>query len=161
MQVAARGRVHVTWWTGKPGAAGVWYARSDDGARTFGAPVAIGVAPFSRPSHVQLALGARDRVVVAWDDGIRAPARVLARVSPDGGSRFAPPLAVSAPGRAASFPVLAVHGDRVSIAWSEQGAAEEAHAGHAMPDMKDPKARQRLAPVGARQVVLREGTLGG
>jgi hypothetical protein len=46
----------VAWWSGKEGAAGAFYARSGDGARTFDAPVALGVGARSRPAHVQLAL---------------------------------------------------------------------------------------------------------
>ena len=160
LQVDSAGRVHVAWWTGKEGAAGVFYARSDDGARTFGAPVPLGVAPFSRPAHAQLALGPGGAVVAAWDDGTVKVPRVVMRVSRDGGASFAPAVALSAAGRAAGYPVvgLARDGRQVTVAWSEQSAEAAAHAaGH--PDMKDPKAVQKLHPVGDAQVLVRRGSL--
>lgn len=88
MQVDAAGRVHIGWWTGREGAAGAYYARSDDGARTFSEPVALGVATFSRPAHVQLALGGDETVVAAWDDGTLETPRVSVRVSRDAGKSF-------------------------------------------------------------------------
>src|SRR5690606_27400217 len=67
LMVDVQHRVHIAWWTGKPGNAGVFYARADDGVR-FSPPVTIASAPSSRPSHVQLAI--RDStVLVVWDDG--------------------------------------------------------------------------------------------
>jgi hypothetical protein len=159
MRVDDRGRLHVAWWTGKDRAAGVWYARSDDGARTFHEPRAIDVADFSRPSHVQLALGDAGRVVVAWDDATGRTPRVLLRVSDDGGDSFGAAIPVSAEGRAATFPVLAAHGRRLTVAWSERSAEAAANAAHAEPNMKDPKARKRMHAVGEDRVLVREGRM--
>jgi hypothetical protein len=159
LQVDARGRLHVAWWTGREGAAGVYYARSDDGARTFGAPVALGVAEHSRPAHAQLALGADDRVVVAWDDGTLMTPRVALRVSTDGGARFGPATYASDEGRAAGFPVVAVAERQVSVAWSEQSREAADHVAAHAADMKDPKAVKGLHAVGEQQVLLRAGVL--
>jgi len=155
----AQGRLHVAWWTGKEGAAGVFYARSDDGAQSFTAPVAIDSAEFSRPSHVQLALGDSGRVVVAWDDATSATPRVLLRVSRDGGTRFGAAVPVSDSTRAASFPVLAVRGQRLTVAWSERSAQADVHAKHTAMDMKDPTARKTMQAVGEDQVLVRSGTM--
>jgi hypothetical protein len=159
----AAGRVHVAWWSGKEGAAGVFYARSDDGGRSFGAPAPIGVAERSRPAHVQLAVaeGAAEgvRVVVAaWDDGTVNTPVVRVRVSRDGGTTFDDATAASDGARAATFPVLALDGARLSLAWSEEAAATDGHDGHGAR-MKDPKARMPLPTVGRRQVVIRDGTV--
>jgi hypothetical protein len=164
MQVDAAGRVHVAWWSGKEGAAGVFYARSDDGGRRFGAPVPLGVAERSRPAHVQLALaaGAPDappRVLVAWDDGTREVPMVRVRVSRDAGTSFASAVAASDRARPATFPVLAASGERLLIAWSEESAEHLAHAEHGRPNMRDQSARMPLPRVGQRAVVVREGTL--
>ncbi|HEY0970763.1 MAG TPA: sialidase family protein [Gemmatimonadales bacterium] len=159
LAVDAEGRLHVAWWTGREGSAGVWYARSDDGARSFSTPVAMGVAEFSRPAHAQLALGADDRVVVAWDDGTLATPRIALRASNDGGRTFGPALFASDSGRAAAFPVLAVDGRRVSVAWSEQSREAADHVAAHAPDMKDPGAVKGLAEVGEQQVLLRAGEL--
>ena len=74
----------MAWWTGKQGEAGVYYARSIDGARTFTAqPMATGET--ARPAHVELAV-AGGRAYVAWDDGLGDIPRVLLRRSTDGGA---------------------------------------------------------------------------
>jgi hypothetical protein len=159
LQLDALGRLHVAWWTGKEGAAGVYYARSDDAGRTFGTPIALGTAKFSRPAHVQLAVGATRMVVAAWDDGTVKRPRVLLRLSRDGGGSFAAAQEVSEDDRVATFPVLGVVGTRLTVAWSDQEPAAHDRAAHAMPNMRDPKARMGLPAVGATQVLVREGVL--
>ena len=164
LAVDAAGRVHVAWWTGKRGAAGVFAARSDDGGASFAAPVPLGVAPFSRPAHVQLAVagggaGGGERLVAAWDDGTTEVPRVVVRASGDGGARWAPAVTASAGAEAATFPVLAAGGGRLTLAWSAESPDHLAHAHAHRPDMKDPNARMPLPTVGARRVVLRDGTL--
>jgi hypothetical protein len=157
LQVDGKGRVHIAWWTGKQGSAGVWYATSTDGARSFGPPVPLGVAEFSRPAHVQLALGGQERLIAAWDDGTLATPRIVVRVSKDGGARWSAAATLSDSGRAAGFPVVAASRERMSVAWSEESvasaAAHETHgqmaAPHAMP----------LGTVGEARVMVRRGTL--
>ncbi len=159
VRVDSAGAVHVAWWTGKEGAAGVWYARSDDGARTFAEPVALGVADFSRPAHVQLALGADGLVAAAWDDGTVNTPAVRLRVSRDGGRSFAAAETVSEAGRVATFPMLAAAGRSVAIAWAEKSEDDAAHEAAHAPDMRDPAAVKKLGRVGASQVLLRTGTV--
>ena len=159
MQVDADGRLHVAWWTGKEGSAGVYYARSDDGARSFATVVPLGVAEFSKPAHVQLAVGASGTVAVTWDDGTMRTPSVVLRLSRDGGASFAEAMRVSGEGRAATFPVLAVTGDELTVAWVEQSVDALEHAEHAKPDMKDPTAVMGLPSVGAGAVLVRSGRL--
>lgn len=154
-----RGHLHVAWWTGKEGAAGAYYARSDDGGRTFGNVVPLGTAQFSRPAHVQLALGDSGLVMVAWDDGTLQTPRIALRVSRDGGAHFAPAQMVSAEGRAASFPVLGVTGHQVTLAWTEQSPEAARAAEDARPDMTDPHAVMGLPAVGESRVVVRTGAV--
>jgi hypothetical protein len=152
--------VHVAWWTGKQGAAGVWYAHSDDGARTFSTPTPLGVAEFSRPAHVQLAQGGEGRLIAAWDDGTLATPRIVVRTSKDGGDSWSGAVALSDSGRAAGFPVVAAQGERVTVAWSEESAAgAAAHGAHAKMDMKDPRATMPLGTVGDAQVLVRRAGL--
>lgn len=152
-------RLHVAWWTGKEGAAGAYYARSDDGGRTFAHVTPLGVAQFSKPAHLQLALGDSGLVVAAWDDGTLRTPRVALRISRDGGTRFAPTRMVSAEGRAATFPVLGITGARMTIAWTEQ-SVEHAHAAEqTRPNMKDPNAVMGLPSVGESRIVVRTGVL--
>lgn len=157
MQVDDKGRVHIAWWTGKEGSAGVYYAHSDDRGATFSEPIAIGTAKFSRPAHVQLALAPDHRLIVVWDDGTVSPQQIRMRVSPDRGGRFREAQQVSAPDRAAGFPVIAVSSKGVSVAWSEKTIASAEREEHGHPNMKDPKATMGLTPVGDAQVVVRRG----
>lgn len=152
-------RLHVAWWTGKEGAAGVYYARSDDGARSFGHAAPLGTAQFSRPAHVQLALGDSGLVIAAWDDGTLQTPRVAMRVSHDGGEHFSSTQMVSAEGSAASFPVLALNGREVTVAWTEQSAEYARAAAAARPDMKDPHATMGLDRVGESHVLVRSGEI--
>jgi hypothetical protein len=158
LEVDAKGAVHVAWWTGKEGEAGVYYARSDDGAAGFSAqPIATGER--ARPAHVQLALAPGEGVYVAWDDGLSDLPRVLVRRSADGGRSFGPEGVLSDPGAAASFPVVAVYGDSVAVAWSQTTAAEHRALLASKVDMSDPKAVQLLPRVGQSEILLRAGKL--
>ncbi len=168
LAVDAAGRVHVAWWSGKEGAAGVFYARSDDGGTSFVPPTPMGVAPFSRPAHAQLAVtgegaggAAAPTVAVAWDDGTARVPRVLVRVSRDGGATFAPAAVASEGAAAATYPVLAIAPGRVALAWTAEGASERPHA-HAAPPAAGgarPRAPMPLPRVGDRAVFVREATI--
>jgi hypothetical protein len=158
MQVDSSGTVHVAWWTGREGSAGVYYARSTDNGETFQAPVPLGVSEFSAPAHVQLALGS-GRVVAVWDDGTVKTPKVVLRVSDDGGATFSPATLVSTEGRAATFPVLALRDRDLTIAWSEQSEADHDHGRATAPDMKDPNVVKGLSRVGTSSVRVRAGRL--
>jgi hypothetical protein len=154
MALGTDGVVHIAWWTGKEGSAGVWYARSTDGGRHF-EPTPIAVADHSRPAHVQLAVTPAGQVVLAWDDGLGTTPVVKLRRSTDGGLTWLEAQVVSDPGTASTFPVLALLGDSVAVAWSQQSTEAAEHAAHQMPDMKDPKAQMPLPRVGQQEVLLR------
>ena len=157
LEVDAKGDVHVAWWTGKAGAAGVYYARSADGAKSFVAqPMATGEK--ARPAHVQLAVSG-PRVLVAWDDGLGEVPRVLLRRSTDGGKSFSPEEPLSDQGVAASYPVLALYGDSVAVAWSQTTAAEHRNKLASMVDMKDPRAVMPLPRVGQSEILMRTGAI--
>jgi hypothetical protein len=157
LEVDAKGDVHVAWWTGKEGEAGVYYARSSDGAKSFVAqPIAIGEK--ARPAHVQLAVSG-PRVYLAWDDGLGDIPRVLLRRSSDGGKRFDPEELLSDQDVAASYPVIALYGDSVAVAWSQTTAAEHQKKLAAMAGMKDPKAVMPLPRVGQSEIFVRAGAM--
>ena len=153
------GTLHVAWWTGKDGRAGVYYAQSRDGAATFSAPVPLGVSQYSKPSHVQLALGDSGRVAVTWDDGTLQTPEVTLRVSRDGGRSFGAAAALSEPGRSATFPMLHWNGRTVTVVWSEQSTEAAAHAEHIKPDHRDRNATIGLPRVGDSQVLMRTAEL--
>jgi BNR repeat-like domain/BNR/Asp-box repeat len=160
VRVDGAGRVHVAWWTGRPDSAGVYYARSEDGAKTFGPTVPLGVARFSRPAHVQLALGGADTVIATWDDGTKKTPQVVLRVSTDGGRHFAPSQPLSAAGDAAGFPVIALSPKGVAVAWSQEPAPAadgEDGQGHAAHETKEQKTPVGLHAVGDAHVMVRRG----
>lgn len=159
LEVDSAGVVHVAWWTGKPGRPGVYYARSTDGGTTYSPPIALGVARYSSPAHVQLALAGGGRLVTVWDDGTTPLPRVLLRVSDDGGERFGPAVVLSEPGAASAFPVLGVSGMSVAVAWSEQSPAAAAAEARTMPDMRRPGTRMGIRAVGDRHVLVWRGML--
>jgi hypothetical protein len=158
LAVDRRGTLHVGWWTGKTGEAGVYYARSDDRGRSFAAQP-IEVAERASPAHVQLALGGDEGVYVAWDDGLGDMPRVRLRRSRDAGRTFERIQTLSDPGTAASYPVLAVYGDSVAVAWSQTTQAEHRAKLAARVDMSDPKAVMQLPRVGQSEILLRTGRL--
>jgi peroxiredoxin len=161
LAVDQRGTVHIAWWTGKPGTAGVWYAQSSDAAKQFTNVQPLGIAEASQPAHVQLAIQ-HDVVHVTWDDGTRQVPQIVLRTSRDGGRRFDPAVEVSAAGAAAGFPVMSVgpDADELHIAWSEQAIAVAANAASARPNMRDPKAIMPLPSVGQTRVLMRRGHRG-
>jgi len=89
LKVDGGGGVHVAWWTGKEGEAGVYYARSEDRGQSFAAqPIAVGER--ASPAHVQLALAPPAgciwpgttgwvRYPGCWSAGAATPAAASAR----------------------------------------------------------------------------------
>lgn len=173
IKVDAQGTVHVAWWTGKEGQAGVQYAQSHDGAQTFEPAIPLGLARLSRAAHVQLAVpsGAGPGIIVAaWDDGTRKVPQIVVRLSRDGGRTFGTEQVLSPQDQSAGYPVVAMHGDTVHLAWQQRtlpgqaqdsltrARAREATARHAGQPSDAPV---WINPVGAWQVVTRVGVIAG
>jgi hypothetical protein len=158
LRTAADGSVHIAWWTGVPGEAGVWYARSDDDGATWQAqPIAIGET--STPAHVQLALGSNGVVLLAWDDGLGATPTVRLRASRDGGQTFLKAHQLSDATVAGTYPVLGIAGDSVVVAWTQVSDAAHRDMMAHRPDMSDTSARMPLPRVGQQEVVVRKASL--
>lgn len=153
------GRVHIAWWTGKEGRSGVWYARADDG-ETFSAPQPLSALDAARPIHVQLAVEGK-LVVAVWDDvGAGAePPSVVVRISRDGGDSFAPMQALSAPGIAATFPVVGLADGRLTVAWTQKATEEHRHDEASRLSMRDPTAVMGLPAVGEASVIVRRASI--
>jgi hypothetical protein len=123
IRVGTNGVLHVAWWTGRPGGAGVRYVRSQNGGRTFEPAVELGVAAASRAAHTQVAVRDSDDVVVAYDDGTREVTPIVVRRSRDGGRTFSAGDTISAPGQIAGYPSVAIVGDSLFVAWQERSAS--------------------------------------
>lgn len=124
LAVTRDGMVHVAWYTGKEGAAGLFHAASIDGGETFGVPRPIQSGDWVPPSTARLTVTRAGDVWLAWEDRRRDDPMVLvARMSADGGPG---PVAASFRGTApdltpgpAAGPVLAYlggEGDAVLVA---------------------------------------------
>jgi hypothetical protein len=154
MHADSTGRLHIAWWTGADGKAGVYYANSTDGGDTFSRALEISSGRLVRPSHVQLALDGMN-VAVAWDDGRDSIPRVLLRLSRNAGETFTDAATVSAPDVAGMFPVILLADGRLTVAWSQHTREEHLVSGHGQPNMKDPNATMPLPTVGKQRVMLR------
>jgi hypothetical protein len=97
--------------------------------------------------------------VVSWDDGTAALPGILLRTSSDGGATFAPTTRLSGVGVAGSFPVLAVHHDSLTVAWTQTADSAYRAMLAERPDMRDPAARMSLPRVGQQEVWLRTAPL--
>lgn len=153
LRVDAANTVHLSWWTGKDGAAGVWYARSVDGGATWKAEP-IDTAKTARPSHIQLAL-AGDRVVIGWDGGHGEVPNVFVKSSGDKGASFGPLLQLTAPTLAATFPVLGIAQDSLVVAWTQIGDSAYRVL---MEQQREPMAkdeRMALPRVGQQEIFVR------
>lgn len=127
----ASGTLHVAWWTGKEGAAGVRYARTPAGGGAFGAPVALKTGPLSRASHVQLAVAQTDtpeksQVAVVWDDGMLEEPRVAIARSSNSGESFSEVEYLSEETGSAHYPTTAVADDgALVVAWHRYGQGDQ------------------------------------
>ena len=121
------GRLHLAWWTGKPGAAGVSYASSPDGGKSWGAAVPLKIGAASRASHAQIARGADGTLYVAWDDGVAKDPQILLAVSHDGGRHFGVPQVLSEPDTVPGYPSIAVSAHAVTVAWHQPDPKSGAH----------------------------------
>ncbi|MEP6590926.1 MAG: sialidase family protein [Gemmatimonadota bacterium] len=157
LRVDAAGGVHLSWWTGKPGAAGTWYARSADGGATWRS-TPIDTAITAQPAHIQLGVSG-SRVLIGWDGGHAGLPGVFLTASNDGGTTFGPTWRLSPSEVAATFPVLGLGADSLSVAWTQVGdsayrALLEAH--------KEPEGehdRMALPRVGQQEIMLRRAPL--
>jgi hypothetical protein len=113
LAVDGKGRVFATWYTGKEGAQGLYYAVSSDGGRSFGDPTALVTGDFVPPSQARLATGAGGAVWAAWDD-MRGKEKQIRVGRLDGGSvrELGVPLA-------GSTPSIRMSGDSGAVIWRD------------------------------------------
>jgi hypothetical protein len=128
------GITHVAWFSGKQGAAGVYYAREEaaGGRRQFSAPIALVQARTLPASHAAVAPRPGGGAWVAWDmaaDGRRIPS--LAMIDGAGGLVWQVPLD-SLDG--ADHPQVVTLPDGAAVvAWARTGA----HAGVSLVRVKE------------------------
>ena len=125
--VDPKGQVHLAWPTVVGGAnpeGALFYASTRDG-RTFTPRTRIPTLGSARPTHPQIVVDGRGRIVVAWDEALNGQRAAAAReIRPQPGPRveFGPVISLS-PGEPATYPVLAATGSGLVAVWTTGGDA--------------------------------------
>jgi hypothetical protein len=123
--VDGRGSVHVVWPTVIDGATpqgAIFYASTRDGRR-FTPRIRVPTLGGPKPSHPQVVLDSRGRIVVAWDEslsGRRTAAMREVRLNPSGAPTFGNAVMLSTSG-AAMYPVLAATNRGLVAVWTVSG----------------------------------------
>jgi hypothetical protein len=129
--VDSQGEVHLAWPTvvGGPNPEGaLFYASTRDG-RTFTPRTRIPTLGSARPTHPQIVVDRRGRIVVAWDELVNGQRMAAAREVSKSGQRvdFGPVITLS-PGNPATYPVLAATSSGVVAVWTTGGDAATVEA---------------------------------
>jgi hypothetical protein len=99
--------------------AGVYFARSDDGGKTFAQRQRMH-AEAKQSDHAQIAIGKDGRVVVAWDGRTGETRRIYWRASNDNGQTFGAAKELDAPAGVADYPVIGIgKAGEAIVAWQQ------------------------------------------
>jgi hypothetical protein len=109
LAVDGKGRLFASWYTGKEGQQGLYYAVSDDGGKSFGKPVTLVTDDFVPVAQARLATG-EDGVWAAWGDPRGANQVHIGHL--DGTS-----VAEAGTPEAGSIPSIAFAGDEGAVVW--------------------------------------------
>lgn len=111
--VDEEGRVHVVWYTGAEGKAGVYYAASADGGATFGPAITLArEAPMAQVGAAPG--GTQGGAWIAWEHPAKDSLYVLRATGPD----LAPAQALHFSG---TLPAVAAAEGIVALAWQDSG----------------------------------------
>ena len=111
-------RVAAAWFTMADDSAKVKFIASEDGGKTFGAPIRIDNGnPLGRTDVVLLDNG---EALACWIEQVDEEAEILVRkISADGVAGPAITVSKTAASRASGFPKMARRGDEIYIAWTK------------------------------------------
>ncbi len=114
LAVDSNDRLHVVYWTGKPGGPGVYYTWSDDEGATFADSLTIATADFYPPSNMDVAVEDDGTVWFVWDDRRTKDRQVhLARAQDGAVEALAEPFG---PG---ITPAIDSDGSFLALAWTD------------------------------------------
>lgn len=121
-QLAVPGQnVYVAWTDDSSEVRQVMLAKSADGGRSFGCPLAL--SSLKSDSYNQEIAATGSAVYLVWQEhGTGDNDSVLGRASVDSCSTFRHVVTIATGATAESFPKVATYGDTVHIAWSVAGA---------------------------------------
>jgi hypothetical protein len=118
----ARGYLHVTWFTlgRSEKEAGIYYAVSKDGGRTFAPRELVHANTAPEILHTTLAVAADGTVYFAWDnlDG-QSKAQVFVRSLAPDGHTWSPVQQISRSAGNATRPMIALSKKQLHVAWTE------------------------------------------
>jgi hypothetical protein len=113
------GRVFAVWFAGEMQPAGVYFARSEDGGKTFAHRQRLH-AEARQSDHAQVTVGKNGDVFVVWDGRVGEVRRIYYRRSNDHGQTFGAVTELAAPPGMADYPVLGVgKTGQVVVAWQQ------------------------------------------
>lgn len=123
------GYIHVVYSLENPNGTGVFFSHSMEGGQLYHAPVPIVFG--SRETAADVA-AERSRVVVAYEDPnqrVQSAGRIALAISQTDGHIFEHRLPVTSSGAAVGEPAVAISGDKIAVAWKENGAKMMARIG--------------------------------
>jgi len=115
LSISAAGTYHATWYTNGKVRRGLFYARSQDGGRTFANPLPIGRADRS-PSRPYVMAGPHGTMIV-WKEFDGEKTTVNLMTSHDDGITWSKPTAIAATLDTSDHPLLVGDGQRVFLSW--------------------------------------------
>jgi hypothetical protein len=116
LAIAPDGRYHISWFTQGRARKGLCYAHSDDGGRSFSAPMAYGDNKALAGHGDVLAVG--ERVVLVWKEFDGKTSRAMVQQSRDRGQTWSAPQELVASAGASDHPFLLSKGGRVFLSWN-------------------------------------------
>jgi hypothetical protein len=115
LSISAAGTYHVTWYTSGKARKGLFYARSEDGGRTFSNPLPIGRYDRS-PSRPYVIAGPRGTAIV-WKEFDGEKTTVNLMTSHDDGATWSNPKVSSSTTDTSDHPLLVSDGRRSYLSW--------------------------------------------
>jgi hypothetical protein len=116
LAIGTDGAWHATWFTGAPGKAGLYYARSSNQGATFSSPQALGNSA-KKPTRPQVVAGPGPNVWRAWKEFDGQVTTVQAQHSGDAGLTWSATVELARTRGASDHPQLLAHGDGVYLSW--------------------------------------------
>jgi len=117
------GRVHIVWYDNRDGVTQIYYKRSLDHGRTWGADVRL-AASSVRQEHPAIAARG-DTIYIVWHSQQDNSSNIFLKRSTDGGTDWEPEVQISTSDRAAHASI-AVAGTNVHVVWGDHRDGEQA-----------------------------------
>lgn len=115
LSISAAGIYHVTWYTAGKARKGLFYARSQDGGRTFSDPLAIG-RPDRNPSRPYVLAGPHG-TTIAWKEFDGEKTTVNLMTSHDDGLTWSKPIPAATTTDTSDHPLLLTDGRKTFLSW--------------------------------------------